>query len=198
MLLYGTPTSPFTRVARIAALEFGFAFEFHDLRWRESPAELFKINAVGRIPLLVDGERRVADSRVIWTYLQEHAAASPTSTARRFGGDHRWDEEDILLQIYATVEALMVLRGMAEEPPITDHPYLTRSWERIDVCLAAVERVASRGYLVEPEGFGLAEAALISAVGTLRRNQVGNVDGYENICAVCARFAGRPSIAGTA
>ena len=48
--LYGTPTSPYTRIARIAAAEFGYEYEFCGLRWRVSPAELFEINPVRRVP----------------------------------------------------------------------------------------------------------------------------------------------------
>jgi glutathione S-transferase len=195
--IYGTPTSPYTRIARIAAAEFGLDYEFHDLRWRVSPVELFKVNPIGRVPLLVDGDRQIADSRIIWAYLEERPNARGHESLRPLGGSHRWDEENIVLQIYATLEATMVLRGMAETPPVTDHPYLARSRERIDVCLAAIERTASRGYLVDLDRFGLAEAALIAATTVLKGYDIADIDRHRHIGTLCDRFAHRPSIAAT-
>jgi glutathione S-transferase len=195
--IYGTPTSPYTRIARIAAAEFGFDYEFHDLRWRVSPVELFKVNPIGRVPLLVDGDRQIADSRLIWAYLEERPNARGDESLRPLGGSHRWDEENMVLQIYATLEAMMVLRGMAETPPVTDHPYLSRSRERIDICLAAIDRTASRGYLIDPDRFGFAEAALIAATSVLKGYKLADIDQHRHIGALCDRFSDRRSIAAT-
>jgi len=197
MDLYGTPTSPYTRVARIAAAELGFSYDFHDLRWRVSPTELFAVNPIGRVPLLVDGQQRIADSRVIWAYLQARPNAAPPESLRPLDGAHRWDEENMVSLIYATMEAMMVLRGLAEPPPVTDHPYLARSRERIDICLAAIDTAASRGFLVAPDSFGLAEAALIAATGVLDGYRIAKIDGLRHIAAILDRFASRPSVAGT-
>jgi glutathione S-transferase len=194
---YGTPTSPYTRIARIAAAEFGYGYEFCDLRWRVSPAELFEINPVGRVPLLVDGDKRIADSRIIWAYLEERKGAMRAKSLRLLGGSHRWDEENIVLQIYATLDATMVLRSMAETPPVTDHPYLSRSRERIDICLAAIDRTASRGFLIDPDRFGLAEAALIAATSVLKGYRIADIDRHRHIGSIRDRFTDRPSIAAT-
>ncbi len=194
MKIYGTPTSPYTRMVRIAALEFGIPATFHIMRWRETPTELFEINPVGRIPILFDGDRRLVDSRVIWNYLQAHPDANAGPSLRLLDGAARWDEENLVSLAYAMADSRMVLRGMGEEPPVDEHPYLDRNQNRIELCLTTLEQAAAPGYLIEPETFGIADAALIAVSKTLIGRKITDIADYPNIAAIRARHAERPSI----
>lgn len=69
MKIYGTPTSPYVRKARVAALELGAPFEFVALDLAEWD-KFGSVNPIHRIPVLetADGEK-VFDSQVICEYL---------------------------------------------------------------------------------------------------------------------------------
>ncbi len=196
MEIYGTPTSPYTRIARIVAAELGFQPPLRTIKWRETPDDLFKINPAGRIPLLVDGECSVGESRTICNYLMAHPEARPAASFRRLDGDARWDEENLLGVIYAAIDGFVVIRVL-DDPPAISHPYKERSRERIDQCFRAIDVIAAQGYLIEPDGFGMAEAALITAIDTIGGRGVADLSGYADAHAIRTRFAERPSVTET-
>ncbi len=197
MEIYGTPTSPFTRIARIIAAELGFQPPLRMMKWRDTPDDLYKINPAGRIPLLVDGDRSVAESRTICNYLMVHPLARPEASFRKLEGDTRWDEENLLGMIYAAIDGFVVIRYL-DDPPAVSHPYKSRSRERIDQCFRVIDDIAAQGYLVEPDGFGVAEAALIAAIDTIGGRGIADLSGYVHANAVRARYADRASVADTA
>ena len=73
MKLFYTPTSPYARVARIAALECGVEYdgELIDsklLRTADNP--VLEYNCTGRVPTLVDGNTVVTETRSVCRYLE--------------------------------------------------------------------------------------------------------------------------------
>jgi glutathione S-transferase len=68
--LYHFPTSPFSRRVRLAFAHKGLPLALRDARNDpDAAAELPALSALGRIPLLVDGDLMLADSRAILQWL---------------------------------------------------------------------------------------------------------------------------------
>src|SRR3546814_8337127 len=110
MDLYGTPTSPYTRVVRIMARELGHDLPLKEMNWRKMPDELFRLNPAGRIPLLVDDGHKVFESRIIAAYLQAKGEPKPAPDLRPLGGDGRWEEENLIRSEEHTTEPQPLMR----------------------------------------------------------------------------------------
>lgn len=197
MEVYGTQTSPFTRIVRIVALEVGIDLPLREMYWRKAPEALFQLNPGGRVPLLVDGPRHLSESRAICAYLMECAQARPQDSFRPLRGESRWDEEHLLGIIYAALESVVVIRVLGDPPAVT-HPYIERCRERIRRCFDTIDTLAKKGFLIDSERFGVAEAALITAADVIEGRGAAQLGRYSNVGAIRSRFGARPSIVATA
>jgi glutathione S-transferase len=72
LVLYGHPFSSYSQKVLIALYENGIAFEFRSLGpdTPQHSAEWLRRWPIGKFPLLVDGERNVAETSIIIEYLQ--------------------------------------------------------------------------------------------------------------------------------
>lgn len=72
LVLYGHPFSSYNQKVLIALYENGIAFEFRSLGpdTPQHSAEWLRRWPIGKFPLLVDGERNVAETSIIIEYLQ--------------------------------------------------------------------------------------------------------------------------------
>lgn len=197
MELYGTANSPYTRIVRVLAAELGLEPELRPMAWRETPDALFALNPTGRVPVLVDGTRRVTDSRVICAYLAQHPQARPAPDLRLPGGSTRWDEEGLVTLAYGILDSGGVLR-VFRDPPAVTHPYLERSGRRIGTSLAAIDQRCAGGHLVEAGTFGLAEIAVLTAVDAMAATGLAALEQYRQLQGVRERWRDRPSLAATA
>ena len=197
MEVYGTQTSPFTRIVRIVAMEMGIDLPLREMFWRKTSDALFKINPGGRVPLLIDGARRLGESRAICSYLMEHEQARPVDAFRPLNGSARWDEENLLGLIYSAMESLVVIRVL-NDPPAVSHPYVDRCRERIKHCFEAIDQISRQGYLIDPDRFGMAEVALITAADVIEGRGAYDLGEYANVNALRQRFSARPSVVATA
>ena len=195
--IFGTPTSPPTRIARVAGIEFGHDVELCQMAWRISPKELFELNPAGRVPVLMHDEVMIWDSRQIWSYIELLADSKPHESVREINGPHRWREANIVTLGYELMGAMMVVRGMEEKPAISDHPYLHRSIERRDHCLKMLDEMAASGWLVDPATFGLAEAVTICATDALVGREVIDINNYPFLSGVRMRYSTRKSLVDT-
>jgi glutathione S-transferase len=195
--IYGTLTSPPTRVARVAALEFGHQIEFCPMAWRVSPDELFDINPAGRVPVLVHGDVTLWDSRQIWAYVEALPDSKPHELLRPLAGPHRWHEANAVTLAYEVMAAMMVVRGMSEAPPVQEHPYLARNVARRSHALCALDAMASDGWLVDPKTFGLAEVVMICATDALVGREVMVIDDYPNLASIRLQHSTRMSLVET-
>ena len=76
MILYHFPTSPYGRRVRMTLAMKGLTAELRDARSNpEHAAEVRRLNPVGKVPVLVDGERVICDSAAICAYLDEQVPA---------------------------------------------------------------------------------------------------------------------------
>lgn len=99
MQLYGSLPSPYVRRTRLALA--GQSFEFIPLNIYEGPdrARLIALNPTRKIPMLVDGDKVIFDSGVIYRYLAE-----------KFGwGALSWGEENNLSLINAANDSMVEL-----------------------------------------------------------------------------------------
>ena len=195
--IFGTSTSPPTRIARVAGIEFGHEVELCPMAWRDTPDELFSLNPAGRVPVLVHEEVTLWDSRQIWSYIETLEDTNAHESVRVMQGPHYWREANILTLIYEMMGAMMVVRGMEEDPPISEHPYLYRSLDRWGRCLKALDEMASQGWFVEPTTFGLAEAAMICATDALVGREVIDISQYPHLSGIRMRYETRVSLVTT-
>jgi len=196
MELYGTKTSPFTRIVRIIAVELGFEMPLIEKAWRRDSHDIYRLNPAGRIPILVDGDRGVSDSRTICNYLMEHEKAQPAQSFRVLRGKKEWDEENALCMIYGFLESVAML-SYFRDPPQVAHPYIDRNRERIDECFEGLDTISAMGFLVEPDSFGMAEAALITSMDIIEGRKFADLGAYENVREIRSLFRHRPSLTDT-
>ena len=68
--LYGTSVSPFVRKVLVYLAEKGISFDHDPINPFSPPDNYREISPLGKIPALVDGDKTIADSSVICTYLE--------------------------------------------------------------------------------------------------------------------------------
>lgn len=124
--LFGSRTSPFVRRTRI--LLENTSYEFKEIDIFGTDKEILKnINPINQIPVLVHGDQKIWDSRIIFNYLNQIHHFQQMS----------WDDENLLSEIDGAINsavALTLMRrsGMNLEDPIM---YVTRQKDRIESIL---------------------------------------------------------------
>ena len=68
--LYGASLSPYVRKVRVVLAEKGLPYEHVQIDPNRRPDDYYDISPFGRIPALRDGDKVLADSGVICTYLE--------------------------------------------------------------------------------------------------------------------------------
>jgi glutathione S-transferase len=124
--LYGSQTSPFVR--RIRILLENIKYEFKEVEIFEKDSVLLnKINPINQIPVLVDGERVIWDSRQIFNYL---------NSFHRFQ-NMDWDDENILTAIDGAMNSAVALLLLRRSEINIDEPlmYVQRQKDRIESIL---------------------------------------------------------------
>lgn len=125
--LIGSYPSPFVR--RIRMLMENISFEFKELNIYEAEGglELNKINPINQIPVLLDGNKKIWDSRVIFNYLNLHHKLENID----------WDDENNISAIDGALNAGVALRLMKVSGININEPYMivNRHKERIESVL---------------------------------------------------------------
>lgn len=129
-ILYGSQTSPFVR--RIRMLMEQLNYEFRELNiFGEHAVELNKINPINQIPVLVDGEVTIWDSRQIFNYL---------NAFHRFQ-NMDWEDENKLTAIDGAMNSAVSILLMQRSGINTSEPfmYVKRQKDRIESILDFLE-----------------------------------------------------------
>lgn len=126
-ILYGSKTSPFVRRIRIMMENTPYEFRELNIFEGQDAIDLNKINPINQIPVLVDGENTIWDSRVIFNYLN--------SIHRYQNMD--WQDENLLTAIDGAISSavsLLMLRrsGINIQEP---YMYIVRQKDRIESIL---------------------------------------------------------------
>jgi glutathione S-transferase len=125
--LIGSKTSPFVRRIRMLMEHIAYDFKELNIYETEDGVQLNKINPVNQIPVLVDGEEPIWDSRQIFNYINIQFKLH----------NMHWHDENLLTLVEGAMNAGVTLFLMKRSGMNTDEPYMyvNRLKERIDSVL---------------------------------------------------------------
>jgi glutathione S-transferase len=125
--LIGSPTSPFVRRIRMFMENIPYEFKELNIYEAEDNLELNKLNPVNQIPVLLDGERKIWDSRVIYNYLNSIHIINHLD----------WDDENTLTAIDGGLSAGVALILLKRSGIDINEPYMiiNRHKKRIESIL---------------------------------------------------------------
>jgi glutathione S-transferase len=193
IVLFGTRTSPFVRRVRVVAAELGVPVELRDTAGEEGQAALRALSPIWKVPAaLVDGQL-VLDSHDIVDALWGRFGPGPL----RERGDAREErnlEHVVDGALDAAINAFYLMQGGLRPE---DAPYLQKQRARVDAAMRSLaERVRDGGFTA-PVGLGRLEIALVTTLDWMRFRSAWPVDAHPSLVDFGARWADRPSFAGT-
>lgn len=126
--LIGSFTSPYVRKMRLLLFSLG-TYKFESINYLEKKDSdyLKSINPINQIPILLDGEAKIFDSRVIYNYIAKKHHLKPLTI----------EEENILSAIDAALDTSINLFSLRRGglDLTTDNYYIERQKERIPLIL---------------------------------------------------------------
>jgi len=181
LVLYNAARCPYAARVRIVLAEKGIEFETVEIDLSERPAWLYEKNPTGRVPVLEEDDRPLAESVVIMEFLEE-----------------RYPEPPLLPPDPADRAAVRLL--IFRDNELTSPYYALRreeegAAEQFDAALARLDvRLYEQDYLGGAE-YGLADIALVPWVLRARDMLGVNLNGYPSLGAWLERLEERPAIA---
>ncbi len=172
MLLIGAAPSPYVR--RIRIFLHGQPFSFMDLNIYspEGREELRKYTPAMKIPVLVDDETTIFDSRVIQRYAAEKLKLASLS----------WQQENLLTLIDAVNDSYVTL-ALSKRSGIDidgDLLYMNLQKERIELTMGLLEEAASKGDFSE---WDYPAICLFSLLDWLLFRELATLDNYPHLVA---------------
>ncbi|HSQ04245.1 MAG TPA: glutathione S-transferase [Burkholderiales bacterium] len=166
MKLIGTPTSPYTRKARVVLAEKRMDYEFVIDVPYDAATRVPVFNPLGKVPVLVlDDETTIFDSRVIVEYVDN---ASPVAKLIPEDIRHRiqvrrWDA----LADGCTDAAVAIVMEKRRPEEAQSDPWIDRQHAKVDRALQAMsEELGSRSWC-SGEFFNLSDVAMGCCLGFL-------------------------------
>jgi glutathione S-transferase len=184
LVLYNAARCPYAARVRIVLAEKGVEFETVEIDLSDRPAWLYEKNPAGRVPVLEEDDRPIAESVVIMEFLEE-----------------RYPDPPLLPQDPADRAAVRLL--IFRDHDLTDPYYALRreedgAAEQFDAALARLDvRLYEQDYLGGAE-YSLADIALVPWVLRARDMLGVNLSGYPSLGAWVERLEQRPAIAAEA
>lgn len=181
LVLYDAPRCPYAARVRIVLAEKGLEVDVVEIDLSDRPAWLYEKNPAGRVPVLEEDDRPLAESTVIMEFLEE-----------------RYPEPALLPPDPADRAAVRLIIFRANE--LTDPYYALRreedgAAEQFDAALAKLDvQLYERDYLGGAE-YGLADIALVPWLLRARDMLGVELSGYPSLGAWLARLEQRPAIA---
>lgn len=187
MELLGSNTSPFVRIIRVLCEELNLDYTFESIPPfnKMAPEDLARItekNPLMKIPILIDEENTIIESRIIANHLlsqHNNGAIEPVSGIA---------EENILSVIYGIADAGVLRFIMGNNGADMNGGYMKRSLERIHSGLAFLNAQARLG-----EQLGLCEIALVCVLEWFEKRGIADLEAYAHLNDVHARFKNRAS-----
>lgn len=126
-VLYGSKTSPFVRRMRMLLENIPYDFKELNLFEGQDSVDLNKINPINQVPVLVDGENTIWDSRQIFNYLN----------SLHLFQNMDWKDENQLTAIDGAMTSGVALLLMKRSGINTSEPimYVQRQKDRIESIL---------------------------------------------------------------
>ncbi|MFO1242685.1 MAG: glutathione S-transferase family protein [Rickettsiales bacterium] len=198
LTIVGSLTSPFVRVVRTVCEELQLPYDmdltvFFAKQDEAAKEHLSQHNPLMRVPVLIDGEKHILDSRIILSYLLKHPDAKPL-TDFRADFPRGLEDENRLSVLYGIVDAgvlYFIMRNLHPEVK-PDTGYLVQSQRRIRQGLEWLDKDKELG-----EGFGIPELVLLCGLEWFKKREVVEWTGYSHLRAVHARYHERPSLVKT-
>ena len=181
LVLYDAPRCPYAARVRIVLAEKGIEVDVVEIDLSDRPDWLYEKNPAGRVPVIEEDDRPLAESVVIMEFLEE-----------------RYPEPALLPPDPADRAAVRLLIFRDDE--LTDPYYALRrgeegAAEQLDAALARLNvQLSERDFLGGAE-FGLADIAFVPWILRARDMLGVELDGYPSLGAWLARLEQRPAIA---
>lgn len=190
-LLYLTGRSPFARKVRILLLEKGLPFDPVTVDLAARTPEFLAVSPLGKVPALVDEDGTVVfDSTVIAEYLEDRYRQPPMlgrTWAERLSNRALDELADTVAE-----QAVAAFYSRTRGEPAAEE----RAFALIRTALGELSARAQEDRW--PAGFGLGDAAVISALGYLElRHGKDLLEAYPPLQARVAALAARSSVAAT-
>lgn len=194
LTIVGSVTSPFVRAVRIACeeLDLGYEMELTTFFAKNTQAQedlVKRVNPLLRIPVLLDGEEVVIDSRIIVSYL-----IGRYGKGKDFGQDFPLTiaQENRLTTVSGLLDsAVLWFILKATQPNIAmDEGYAARSLDRVHTALGWLEGQSA----LWEEPFGPVSSLLMCALEWMERRGVVRWSGYPNLVDFHRTFRDRESV----
>lgn len=190
MKIIGSRTSPFVRIVRVLCAELNMDYMFDEVppfsnMTPEAIARIKEKNPLMKIPVLVDGDRSIIDSRVIASYLLKKSSGS---LAYPFS----LEEENEISIIYGVLDAGILRFIMSRDKIDLNTGYMKKSSDRIETGLSFLDTEN-----LNNKEFGFCHIALVCALEWLDKRQMLDWSAYENIKKIHEQHKDRSSFVQT-
>lgn len=198
MKLIGTPTSPYTRKARVVLAEKRIEYEFVIDVPYDAASRVPAFNPLGKIPVLVlDDATTIFDSRVIVEYLDNASPVTkmlPEDTRHRIQ-TRRWEA----LADGCTDATVAIVMESRRPQELRYGEWVSRQQTKIERALKSMsEDLGSRNWCCG-DFFNLSDIAVGCCLGflDLRLSQLDWRGAYPNLAKLADKLAQRPSFRDT-
>jgi glutathione S-transferase len=184
LVLYDAPRCPYCARARIVLAEKGIEVEVVEIDLSDRPAWLYEKNPTGRVPVIEEDDRPLAESAVIMEFLEE-----------------RYPEPALLPLDPADRAAVRLL--IFRDHDLTDPYYAFRrgeegAREQLDAALCRFDALLGEQPYLSGGEYGLADIALVPWVLRARDMLDVELDGFPALVDWLERLEQRPAIAAEA
>jgi glutathione S-transferase len=181
LVLYDAPRCPYAARVRIVLAEKGVEVDVVEIDLSDRPDWLYEKNPKGRVPVLEEDDRPLAESAVLMEFLEE-----------------RYPEPALLPPDPADRAAVRLLIFRADE--LTDPYYALRreedgARERFDAALGRLDGLLGEQPYLSGAEYGLADIALVPWVLRARDVLGVELDGFPALTDWLGRLEQRPAIA---
>jgi glutathione S-transferase len=183
----GSLRSPFVRTCRLFMLANGLPHEFHRLDFvddAQAAAEVARETPINKVPYLIDGDKKIFDSRVIINYLvKKHGLPALTL-----------DEENIVSSIYSCLDTGVILFLMRKDGFNMDDPgfFLSRMRRRIPENLKYLTPWVTK--LDPAKHWNYPAMALYSFLYWAKARDIANLNDTPEMTEFLERFQNAPGV----
>lgn len=185
MKLYGSTTSPYVRRLRLLLADTEHEFVLQQITG-EDREKLRKLNPTMKVPMLVDGDLCLFDSRVIYRYIAEQQGLASLS----------WHQENLMTLVDAANDSLVqrFILGRSGVAPDSDLMYIGMQNERIGLCLQELEKAVAAGDFGDWEYL---EICLFCLLAWIEFRNLWDLQDFPNLLEFYRRHADKPEVLAT-
>jgi glutathione S-transferase len=194
MKLHHHPLSTYSQKALIALYEknVDFASEIIDLFDPEKRAAYKRFYPLGKIPVLVDGDRFIPESSIIIEYVEGKSETGTRLIPRDPEQARRTRFHDRLADLYVNDPTAFLFLDSQKPEAQRESARVTQAKERLDASFQYLDgHLGKRSWLVA-EAFTMADCALAPPLAYLRN--MYPFAAYPSLTAYWNRLAERPSV----